>query len=102
MGAVEVLLLSEGVGIKRETCQCPACAFVEGKTIKKTEEIENEQCPQCGEIMKVTETKDIIDEFVEMAEEVGSEVEIISTETEEGMQLLRAFGGIAAVLRYRT
>ncbi len=102
IGAVEVLLLSEDVGVKRETCQCPACAYVEGKTIKKAEEIENEQCPQCGEIMKVTESRDVIDEFVDMAEEVGSEVEIVSTETEEGMQLLRAFGGIAAILRYRT
>jgi len=36
-----------------------------------------------------------------MAEDVGSEVEIISTETEEGMQLLRAFGGVGAILRYR-
>jgi peptide chain release factor subunit 1 len=102
MGAVEVLLLSEGVESKRETCQCPACAYVEGKTIKKAEEITDEQCPQCGEIMKVTESRDIINEFVDMAEEVGSEVEIISTETEEGMQLMRAFGGIAAILRYRT
>lgn len=102
MGAVEVLLLSEDVGIKRETCQCPACAYIEGKTVKKGEETTGEQCPECGEIMKVTETKDIIDEFVDMAEEVGSEVEIISTETEEGMQLMRAFGGIAAILRYRT
>ncbi|MDZ4171697.1 MAG: peptide chain release factor 1, partial [Methanobacteriaceae archaeon] len=47
------------------------------------------------------ESKDVIDDFVEMAEEVGSDVEIISTETEEGIQLLRAFGGIGAVLRYR-
>jgi peptide chain release factor subunit 1 len=102
MGAVEVLLLSEDVESKRETCQCPACAYVEGKTVKKAEEITDEQCPQCGEIMKVTESRNIIDEFVDMAEEVGSEVEIISTETEEGMQLMRAFGGIAAILRYRT
>jgi peptide chain release factor subunit 1 len=102
MGAVEVLLLSEDVESKRETCQCPACAYVEGKTIKKTEEITDKQCPQCGEIMKVTESQNIINEFVDMAEEVGSEVEIVSTETEEGMQLMRAFGGIAAILRYRT
>jgi peptide chain release factor subunit 1 len=43
----------------------------------------------------------MIDDFVDMAEEVGSELEIISTETEEGIQLLKAFGGIAAILRYR-
>ena len=102
VGAVEVLLLSEDVSYKRETCKCPACAYTEGKTIKKSEEIENEQCPQCGEIMKVVGSRDIIDEFVDMAEEVGTDIEIISTETEEGVQLLRAFGGIAGILRYRT
>lgn len=102
VGAVEVLLLSEDVSYKRETCECPACAYTEGKTIKKSEEIENEQCPQCGEIMKVVGSRDIIDEFVDMAEEVGTDIEIISTETEEGVQLLRAFGGIAGILRYRT
>jgi len=51
--------------------------------------------------MKTEESRDLIDDFVDMAEEVGSEVEIISTETEEGIQLLKAFGGIAAILRYR-
>ncbi|MCE7698995.1 MAG: peptide chain release factor 1, partial [Methanobacterium paludis] len=46
-------------------------------------------------------SKDVVDDFVEMAEEVGSKVELISTETEEGTQLLKAFGGIGAILRYR-
>ena len=43
----------------------------------------------------------LVDYFVERAEEMNTHVEFISTETEEGMQLLRAFGGIAAILRYR-
>jgi peptide chain release factor subunit 1 len=51
--------------------------------------------------MKEERAKDVIDDFVDMAEEVGSEVELVSTETEEGMQLFRAFGGIGAILRYR-
>ena len=42
----------------------------------------------------------LVDYFVERAEEMNTNVEFISTETEEGMQLLRAFGGIAAILRY--
>ena len=40
---------------------------------------------------------DLADEFVERAEEMNTDVEFISTETEEGMQLFRAFGGIGAV-----
>ena len=44
--------------------------------------------------------KALVHELVEMAEVIGSEVELISTEFEEGAQLKRAFGGVAAILRY--
>lgn len=40
-------------------------------------------------------------DLVELAEEIGADVEIISTDFEEGAQLKRAFGGVAALLRYR-
>lgn len=101
MGAIEMLLLSEDLKSRREVYECPVCSCVQEKTIKDAEESNEIQCPECGEKMKESKARDIIDDFVDMAEEVGSEVEIISTETEEGMQLLRAFGGIAAILRYR-
>ncbi|MBI5680139.1 MAG: peptide chain release factor 1 [Methanobacterium sp.] len=101
MGAVEVLLLSEGLKSSRETYECSACGCVKEKTVKNVDESDEMQCPECGEKMKESKAKDIIDDFVDMAEEIGSEVELISTETEEGMQILRAFGGITAILRYR-
>jgi peptide chain release factor subunit 1 len=100
-GAVEVLLLSEDLNSKRYTYECTSCKTPEVKTIKDGAEAKDEACKNCGETMKATSSKDIIADFVELAEEVGSEVEIISTETEEGMQLFRAFGGIGAILRYR-
>ena len=100
-GAVEVLLLSEDIKSKRYTYKCPSCGAEEIKTIKDGAEVEDTVCGNCGDTMKVSSSQDIIGDFVELAEEVGSEVEIISTETEEGMQLLRAFGGIGAILRYR-
>ncbi|MGZ7067361.1 MAG: peptide chain release factor aRF-1, partial [Methanobacterium sp.] len=101
MGAVEVLLLSEDLKSRREIYECPVCSCVQENTIKEADESDEIQCPECGEKMKESKARDIIDDFVDMAEEVGSEVEIISTETEEGMQLMKAFGGIAAILRYR-
>lgn len=101
MGAVEVLLLSEDLKSKRASFECQSCGRTLEKTIKNGVEIDDETCPDCNEKMKSDESVDIIDDFVKLAEEVGSEVEIISTETEEGMQLLRAFGGIGAILRYR-
>jgi peptide chain release factor subunit 1 len=71
------------------------------KTIKNENEVKDKTCPDCNEKMKVDEAEDIIDDLVDLAEEIGSDVELISTETEEGTQLLKAFGGIGAILRYR-
>ena len=101
IGAVETLLLSESLKSKRVTYECQSCGHLVEKTIKKSAEAPEKLCPKCNEKMKLKEGKDVIDDFVEMAEEVGSKVEIISAETEEGTQLLKAFGGIAAILRYR-
>lgn len=101
IGAVEVLLLSEDLKSKRVSYECQSCGITLEKTIKNGAEAEDENCSECNEKIKAGESVDIIDDFVKLAEEVGSEVEIVSTETEEGMQLLRAFGGIGAILRYR-
>ncbi|EKF86342.1 peptide chain release factor aRF-1 [Methanobacterium formicicum] len=100
-GAVEVLLLSEDVKSKRYTYECSSCGSQEEETVKNEGEAQEKTCKNCGETIKVASSEDIISDFVKLAEEVGSDVEVISTETEEGMQLLRAFGGIGAILRYR-
>lgn len=101
IGAVEVLLLSEDLKKKRLIYHCPSCKGTAEKTVKKEAEEPELACPTCGEKMKTEEGRDLIDDLVDLAEEAGSEVEIISTETEEGMQLFKAFGGVAAILRYR-
>lgn len=46
------------------------------------------------------ETLDI-DELVDLAEQTGAEIMLISEDFEEGKQLKKAFGGIAALLRYK-
>jgi len=43
----------------------------------------------------------VIEELGKLAESSGAEVVIVSTETGEGRELLRVFGGVAAILRYR-
>jgi peptide chain release factor subunit 1 len=45
---------------------------------------------------------EFVHELVTKAELTGANVEFISTEFEEGTQLKRAFGGVAALLRYKT
>ena len=100
MGAVDTLLLSEDLKSKRLTIDCQACGFHAEVTQKEGQKVNDLTCPQCGEKMKITKEEDTIEELAQIAEDLGSTVEIISTETEEGMQLFRAFGGIAAILRY--
>jgi peptide chain release factor subunit 1 len=60
------------------------------------------KCPKCGSQAEIKSEVDIIDEFYEISERMGTNVELISTDSEEGEMLITAFGGIAAVLRFRT
>lgn len=98
MGAVETLILSEDIRLFRNTYEC-----VCGNTITLTEKTDkvDHTCEKCNEKMKQTNSIDLIESFVEIAEEMNTSLEMISTETEEGTQLFRAFGGIAALLRYK-
>jgi len=50
----------------------------------------------------VDEETDIVEELTRLADQTSTRVEIISDDFEEGSMLYSAFGGIAAILRYRT
>jgi peptide chain release factor subunit 1 len=61
-----------------------------------------QHCPKCNsQSLAVAEVKDIVEELAEIAEHANTEVEMISTETEEGQMLKNSFGGMAAVLRFK-
>jgi peptide chain release factor subunit 1 len=74
-----------------------------GHTTKMTVNDPEEKisCPECGQAAKVLEQEDLIDSFFEMAEGFNTKVQLISGDSEEGDMLLKAFGGMAAILRYR-
>ena len=101
MGAVETLLISENLKTNRQTYECPACGTLDVITTKQHQKAPEKQCPKCGEIMKIIKTQETAEELIELAEEVNTDVEVISIETEEGTQLDKAFGGIAGLLRYK-
>jgi peptide chain release factor subunit 1 len=108
IGAVETVLLSEDLDLYRVTITCEVCGYKEETTIseeelhKLKEDLSNKNCPECGNLkLEIINEKELLDDFLEMAESTGAEVELISTESEEGMQLFKAFGGIAALLRFR-
>jgi peptide chain release factor subunit 1 len=99
IGAVETVLISEEVESFRVVASCSSCGHSESKTVQDLKGY-TETCPRCGESLGIDEFKSTLDEFQELAEATGARVEVISTETEEGQQL-KAFGGIAAILRFR-
>ncbi|MEM2999366.1 MAG: peptide chain release factor aRF-1 [Candidatus Bathyarchaeia archaeon] len=106
--AVRTLLISEKIDLLRITVKCNACGYEEKHTVKTQSLIEFEQsligkaCPKCqAPSLFIADKQDIIDELAELAQQANADVEIISTETEEGQMLKNAFGGIAAILRFK-
>lgn len=99
MGAVETVLISEDFNYYKATYECGNNH--EKEVYEKKPEIEESiECEECNEEMKLEEMQDIVDVMAEKAEEMSSDLEIISTDHEEGQRLMN-MGGIAAILRYR-
>ena len=100
-GAVDTLLLSEGLRKRRVGWNCKPCSHQWESTQNSRSEIPN--CPKCGseDVREDPDrTRDIIDELTELAGHTSAKVSLISMESEEGATLQTSFGGIAALLRY--
>jgi peptide chain release factor subunit 1 len=107
-GAVRMLIMSESLDLVRVTVKCSACGYKEQHTVKAQEvgsfekSLVGKPCPKCGApSLTIVDKKDVIDDLGELAELANTDVEIISAETEEGQMLKNAFGGIAAMLRFK-
>lgn len=99
IGAVDTILISEDVDLYEAVYECGNGH--DHSVYEEEAEIEDSiECPECGEEMELKEIGDIIDALGEKAEEMSSDLEIISSEHEEGKRLLN-MGGVAAILRYR-
>jgi len=99
IGAVETLLISEGLRRKRLKVAC-ANGDWEGEQTVADESLLG-TCPKDGGSLSIVTKADIVEELSTGAAQTGAKVELISRDSEEGELLLRAFGGIAAILRYR-
>jgi peptide chain release factor subunit 1 len=107
IGAVDILLLSANLRKSRLKVKCQSCDYTHERTInvepgKTIRDIDLGSCPKCTAPIILEEEIDIIDELAKLADASSAKVEIISDDFEEGSILFTAFGGIAAILRYRT
>lgn len=104
-GAVDTLLISEGLRGNMVTLACKKCGHGDDESweVRLSNQDEIPNCPACdagGEAIKELSSHSIIDSLSKMAQESNSEVVYISVDTEEGSQLMLGFGGLAAILRY--
>jgi len=108
MGAIDVLLLSENLDYIRVQIECNNCGWNEEQTMRSQEfskfedKISDIHCPKCNSsLISVKSKVDLIEYLGNLAESVGTRVEIISGSTEEGGQFWAGFGGLGAILRYK-
>ncbi len=101
MGAVDVLLLSEDLRLFRVEFRCPMCGDTRKITYREGENVTPPKCERDNVAMEKVNEEDVVRELTELADQTGTRVEFVSTESEEGGQLFNAFGGIAAILRFR-
>ncbi|RLI11052.1 peptide chain release factor 1 [Candidatus Bathyarchaeota archaeon] len=107
MGAVDVLLLSEDLDLVRVKVRCSSCGHEENKVMRAREVqkfkdgLSMLKCPKCGQTaLKLEEVKEVVEDLAEIAEQMGTKVEVISSATEEGRMLKETFGGVAGILRF--
>jgi peptide chain release factor subunit 1 len=108
MGAVRLLLLSEALDIVRVNVRCTACDSSKLETMKSKQlesfrqNLAGQACPKCkSPSLNADEVTDVVEELAEEAVRANADTEMISTDTEEGQMLKDAFGGIAAILRFK-
>ncbi len=107
-GAVDTIIFSEKLDLFKAKVECVNCGYADYRIVKEQDlkKLEDQmaaaECPKCKSITyKVTGKRPLIEDFGEIAESTGANVEIISTGTEEGEGLMSTFGGIVAILRFK-
>jgi len=104
---VKRLLVSEGLNRVKVKIRCSGCGYEEEKIMDENEVAYFEQslfeqrCPKCGNnTLLSVEKRDFIEILADMAEAAKADFEVISQESEEGIMLIKGFGGIAAILKF--
>ena len=105
---VNLLLVSEKMNMLHVYTKCKNCGTIEDALIPQASLVKFEQdlmstpCKKCNAAaLYVDESKDLVDELIDLAEKQNANIAVISTETDEGVMLKDSFGGIAAILRYK-
>jgi peptide chain release factor subunit 1 len=102
-GALDLLIVSEGLRKHRVVLRCGQCQTESVRIVpdEMVDETTHGTCPACGASQwSKTDDQDYVEFLYARADAVGASVKLISAESEEGEMLVKAFGGVAAILRY--
>jgi peptide chain release factor subunit 1 len=105
--SADVVLVSDDLDMLRLDARCRKCGTLKTTTVQVSKKVQTRQemlavsCEKCGSTDYDVTERDVVDILEEMAFQVGSRVEVISSGTEEGA-MFRTFGGVGAILRYRS
>ncbi len=99
-GAVETLLLSRDLPDMILTVECPSCNIRYNVRVRSENEKYSLTCNKCKGPIKIVKEKALVDDLIEKAETLGVNIELISSQIEEGEMFKKAFGGIGAILRF--
>ena len=104
--SADVVLVSDDLDTVRIDAACKKCGTAKTETVPAPRKIQTRQemsstpCTNCGATDYEVTERDLVDVLEELAFQVGSKVEVISSGTEEG-SMFKSFGGVGAILRYR-
>jgi len=105
-GEVETALVTDSTGMIEVAALCKRCGLVKASIVAIAQKVQIVQemisspCERCHAAEYEVEEKDIVDVLEDLASQTNARVEVISTESDEKAKLA-AFGGFAAILRYR-
>ncbi|MFA5125497.1 MAG: peptide chain release factor aRF-1 [archaeon] len=100
---ISTLIISEDIPwiVFRKFCEHCNIEEIEIAKDPDTFRESNMRCTKCQSRVETVEEISYLDYMIDKAKEVGAQVRVISTETNEGKQFYEGFGGIAALLRYK-
>jgi peptide chain release factor subunit 1 len=102
LGKVDLLLVSEAIDWKVLKFKCFSNGKVKEVIVKeKNVNVSELFYKECNSNAELLEEIDYLDFLHEKANSIGAKTQVISTETPEGMQFLKSFGGIGAILRFK-
>ncbi len=102
--AVDTILINDDADTLYLKATCKKCGNIVEKFVQRSQLVSEKQklliCEKCGSNeVEITE-RDIVDYLADAAIDSGANVEVISSKTEDGA-MMKNFGGISAILRYR-